>query len=204
MSSIFTILMVVVLFACLAMLYSEGIWSNAIRLINVVTAGLLAVNFFEPAAAFLDDWQPWDGWDFLALWVLFSFSYAILCTLTDQVSKVKVRFLSLADKIGGAVLALWIGWIMLCFTVMTLHTAPLARNFLFGAFSSKSDERMFLGLAPDRQWLGFVQNQSLGAFSRMATPEEWKQETFIFDPQAKFMPKYASRRSNIEKGGSKQ
>jgi hypothetical protein len=203
MGSILTILMFVVLFVCLAMLYSEGIWSNAVRLINVVTAALLSVNFFEPAAAFLDDWQPWDGWDFLALWALFAIFFAILCSLTDMVSKVKVRFLGHAEKIGGAVLALWIGWVMVCFTMMTLHTAPLARNFLFGGFTTKSDERMFLGFAPDRQWLGFVQKESLGAYSRFATPEEWERETYVFDPQARFMAKYASRRSSIEKGGAK-
>jgi len=38
--------------------------------------------------------------------------------------------------------------------------------------------------------LGFMQKSSLGAFSRM-TPRP-------FDPNADFMPKYATRRSNLE------
>jgi hypothetical protein len=81
---------------------------------------------------------------------------------------------------------------------MTLHTAPLARNFLFEGFKTKTDERMFLGLAPDRQWLGFVQKESLGAFCRLTTPEEWTKEKYVFDPHASFMPNYATRRASVE------
>ena len=45
-----TLLMIIILFASVAMLYNDGMWSNAIRLINVVTAALLAMNFYEPLA----------------------------------------------------------------------------------------------------------------------------------------------------------
>jgi hypothetical protein len=198
MSSILTILMLAILFASVATLYTEGMWSNAIRLINVVTAGLLATNFFEPLAKWLDDMAPSYTyvWDFLALWFLFALFSILLRILTDQISKVQVKFLKIADQIGSTIFALWIGWVMVCFTMMTLHTAPLARSFLFGGF--KCEQKMLLGFAPDRQWLGFVQKQSKGAFAQPATPEEWEKETYVFDRQADFMPKYATRRANLE------
>ena len=115
---------------------------------------------------------------------------------TDRVSKVKVRFLKIADQIGSSVFALWIGWVLVCFTMMTLHTAPLARNFLFGGF--QPEQRMFLGFAPDRQWLGFMQKESRGALCRSATPAEWERETYVFDPHASFMLNYATRRAGVE------
>jgi len=88
------------------------------------------------------------------------------------------------------VLSLWIGYAMVCFTMMTLHTAPLGKKFLFEGFSAETDARMFFGITPpDRQWLGFVQKMSTGAF---AGSEE-------FDPKAEFMPKYATRRTDLEK-----
>ena len=203
MGSLLTILLLVILLACMATLYTEGMWSNAIRLINVVTAALLATNFFEPVAQWLDDWQPSYTyvWDFLALWGLFALFTIIFRVLTDQLSQVKVRFLNVADRIGSAFFALWIGWVMVCFTMMTLHAAPLARTFLFGGF--KPEERMFMGLAPDQQWLGFVQKESLGAFCRSATPEEWEQEKYVFNPRAEFMPKYATRRANLQENIAK-
>ena len=152
-------------------------WSNAIRLINVVTAALLATNFFEPAGPMVGRLgRPTTYvWDFLALWGLFAVLMMIFRLATDQVSRVKVRFLKVADRIGSGVLSVWIGWVMICFTMMTLHTAPLARNFLFGGF--QPEERMFLGLAPDRQWLGFMQKMSMGAFCRSATRRGVAQET---------------------------
>ena len=44
MSFLLTILLLVIIFACVAATFRDGMWSNAIRLINVVTAALLAVN----------------------------------------------------------------------------------------------------------------------------------------------------------------
>jgi uncharacterized membrane protein required for colicin V production len=198
MTSIFPLLLVLVLFACVAMTYAEGMWSNAIRLINVVTAALLATNFFEPVTQLLEGWAPKVTYvaDFVVLWLLFAVAMAVLRTFTDQVSRVKVRFPEQVDQVGGALFSLWVGWVLVCFLVMTLHTAPLARNFLFDGF--QPEQRMFMGLAPDRQWLGFMQRMSLGTFCRSATPEQWKKQEFVFDPHAEFMPKYTARRVIVQ------
>jgi hypothetical protein len=192
MTIILPILMLLLIFAVVATCFNEGIWSNLLRLINVITAGLLAMTFFEPLARALDSWQPSYTymWDFLSLWALFSVFLLIFREITDRVSHVNVRFLKIADRIGGVVLSLWVGYAMVCFTMMTLHTAPLGRNFLFEGFSTQTDARMFFGVTPpDRQWLGFTQKMSTGAF---AGAEE-------FDPNAEFMPKYATRRTDLEK-----
>jgi hypothetical protein len=196
--NVLPILLALILFICVAMMYNEGMWSNAIRLINVVTAALLATNFFEPVARLLDEWAPKVTylWDFAALWGLFALMMAMSRTLTDQISRVKVRFPERVDQVGGVVFALWVGWVMICFSLMTLHTAPLARNFLFGGF--QAEQRMVGGLAPDRQWLGFVQKMSLGTYCRSATRQEWQKQKHVFDPHADFMPKYTVRRIQLE------
>jgi hypothetical protein len=195
MSIILPFLMLALIFAVVATCFSEGIWSNVVRLINVITAGLLAMNFFEPLARSLDSWQPSYTyvWDFLSLWGLFGVFLLILREITDRVSRVNVRFLKLADRIGGVVLSLWIGWVMVCFTMMTLHTAPLGRNFLFGGFSTEKDASMMFGMAsPDVEWLGFTYKMANGAFAGSAAPEE-------VDKLADFMPKYATRRTELQK-----
>jgi len=192
------LLMCIILFAAVAMLYTDGTWSNALRLINVVTAALLAVNFYEHLADWLETKQPTYTyfWDFLALWGLFVVFSAVFRVLTDFLSRVKVRFLKIADQIGSVILSLWIGWVMVCFTMVTLHTAPLARNFMDGSFDP--EQRMVLGLAPDRQWLGFMQRMSQGPYARSAGEAEWKGEKYVFDPDAEFLLKYATRRANFE------
>ncbi|MGW8256238.1 MAG: CvpA family protein [Thermoguttaceae bacterium] len=196
------VLILVVIFACIALLHSEGMWSNAIRFINTVTAGLLAMNFFEPLAKWLEQTEPAYAslWDFVSLWGLFIVFSLIFRILTDRISKVKVRFSDRVDRIGSGVFALWVAWVFVCFAMVTMHTAPLARNCLRDGF--QPEERMFLGLAPDRQWLAFTQKMSLGPYDHT---NRSGQKT-VFDPHGEFMLKYATRRTNIEnnvkKGGS--
>jgi hypothetical protein len=200
-----TLLLILIFFVCLGFLFAEGMWGNAIRLVNVLTAALLATNFFEWAARVLEGWAPsfTYHWDFLALWGLFALFMAILRGATDFISKVKVRFRKVTDQVGSPLLAACVGWVMVCFTAMTLHTAPLARTSMRGSF--QPEQRMFLGLAPDRKWLAFVQTMSRGTFCRSATAKDFQQEpaweedkTRTFDPRSEFMPKYATRRANLE------
>jgi hypothetical protein len=203
-----TLLLLAIFIACVGFLFTEGMWGNALRLINVVTAALLATNFFEPVAAWMEGLGDWFAsltyvWDFLALWGLFGIFVVLFSLATDMLSKVRVRFLTIVNRIGSAFFAAWIGWVMICFTMMTLHTAPLARAPFGGGF--QPEKRMFFGLAPDRLWLVFVQNVSRGQFCRTATKEDFKQEprwkedqTRTFDPGSEFMPKYATRRANLE------
>jgi len=173
-------------------------WSNALRLINVVTAALLATNYFESLARWLESIMPSYTYycDFFALWCLFCLFMLALRALTDWVSRVQVRFLKIADRIGGTFFSLWVGWALVCFMMMTLHTTPLAPHFLFDGF--QQEQHMIMGLAPDRQWLGFMQRMSLGTFRSSATAEESQQQKYVFDPNADFMLKYAARRKNLE------
>jgi hypothetical protein len=190
------IILCVILLACVASLFNDGIWSNAIRLINVILAALLSLNYFEPLAVFLEKHVGMSYtfvWDFIAMWSLFTVFSIFLKVFTDKLSKVKVKFLKIADQIGSIILALWIGWMMVCFTLMTFHTAPMSRDF--AGFAVDTDERMFFGLAPDRRMLGFMQKQSLGYFSNSPKSEP---EKYVFDPQAKFMPNYHFRRAKCE------
>ncbi|HYW79704.1 MAG TPA: CvpA family protein [Thermoguttaceae bacterium] len=199
MSYVLPVAQLAILFACIACLYTEGLWGNAIRLINVVTSALLATSLWEPVAGWAEGQAGSYTYliDFVVLWGLFVFFMVMFRLATDFLSKVKMRFPSIADTVGGLLLSVWTGWVMVCFLMMTLHTAPLARNPMDGAFQPEK-EAMFLGMAgPDRQWLGFTQRMSLGAFCRSGT-EAGVNEKTVFDPDAQFLPKYATRRAALE------
>jgi hypothetical protein len=198
MTALLPLMMFLVFMGCIGVLFTEGMWSNAIRLINVVTAALLATNFWEPVARSLDQWNPSYTyfWDYIAIWGLFFVFMAILRTITDRLSRVKMKFLTAVDRAGSALFAAWIGWVMVCFIMFTLHMAPLGRNFLFGGF--KPEDAMIAGTAPDRLWLGFVQNMSQGPFARYTAEGEGEPQPHVFDPRAEFLMKYASRRAELE------
>lgn len=187
------ILLFLIFIGVFASLFTQGLWSNTITLVNVITAGLVATNYFEPVAQFLDRQEPSFTyvWDLFALWILFGVTMVILRSATDYMSKVKVRFFRPLEAAGGYLMAVWVGWIVLCFTTMTLHTAPLARHFLFDAFQRQPDSKMFFGLAPDRVWLAWVHLESRGALSRF-------RGTAAFDPRGDFILRYSNRRGEFE------
>jgi hypothetical protein len=182
------ILLLIVFAAVVGFCFVDGLCGNALRLVNVVTAGLLAMSFFEPLAGFFQDFFPSYQYfaDFISLWLVFTFSMGLLTLVTDQVRREPVRFPPIIERAGAGLFVAWVGWVMVCFTLTTLHAAPLPRNFLFGAF--QPEQRMFFGLAPDRKWLAFTQRMSQGAWSRAT-----------FDPEGEFMVKYMIRRADLEK-----
>lgn len=188
-----TILLVLIFIGCFASLMNNGLWSNTIALVNVITAALLATNYFEPLADWFDKMEPSFHyvWDMFALWLIFGVVMSLLRAATDYMSQVKVRFFMPVDKFGGMLMACWVGWIMVCFSTMTLHTAPLARSPLGGSFQAAPDSKMFFGLAPDRVWLSWVHRESQGSLCRLSSMAP-------FDPQGDFILRYADRRLTFE------
>jgi hypothetical protein len=164
-SYIIWIIIAIIMGACLGFLFRDGLWSNAIRLVNVVFAGLLAMALYEPLArmmtTFNDDLHSYvPFFDFLAMWACFVFFAAIFRGITDYSSRVRVRFLQVVDRAGSIVLSLCIGWIMTGFALASLHTAPLGEYPMLGCFQPQRE--MVFGLAPDREWLSFTQYQTAG------------------------------------------
>jgi len=197
----FTLLLLVVFFAVVAMLVREGLWSNAIMFFNVITAAMLATNYYETLANWIErkDWGRSFTFllDFLSLWVIFSVVLVVLRLATDKISRVKVRFKLPVEWSGGIFFALWVAWLMVCFTAFSFHTAPLARNFLFGSFQPEPDSKMFFGLAPDRQWLAWMHTMS-DYGSLAGNRPEGDKTTNVFDPNTDFILRYAARRKQYE------
>jgi hypothetical protein len=203
-SFLFSFLMYLVMLACIGFSVGEGMWSNGLRLINLVTAALLAMNFYEPVANWLESnfgasYTYW--WDFIALWGVFALSLVILRAATDQVSRVKVKFLRVVDRVGSVVLSIVIGWIMVCFVITTLHASPMSRAFLAGSFDPAKHGGKLLwtpigNVAPDLQWLGFTQKVSTGAFCRSVPTDQVRK--YMFDPEKRFREKYGQRRQELE------
>ncbi len=193
MSFILSLLLIVIFIAVVATLYPEGMWGNAIMLINVVTAGLVATNYFEPLATWMESWGDWFAsctylLDFLSLWAVFAITLIVLRMLTDRICRVKVRFLGLANQIGSVVFACLVAMVMVCFTTFTLHTAPLAEEFMWGGF--KSNEGKILSWAPDKWWITFSRYASENAYS-------WPTVN-SFDEHGDFIGSYEARRQEIE------
>lgn len=187
-------------------MFQDGIWGNCLRLVNVIFAGLLAMNFYEPVARFMTDPGKYASFlkydelhtytaffDFLGFWVCFVFFAAVLIAVTDSVSRVRVRFMQIAERIGGIALSLIIGWVMSGIVLVSLHLALLGEYPFLGCFQPQAN--MFLGvLAPDREWLGFTRYQSEYGYSWLGT-----NNVFPDSGDKNFITKNWKRRIEIER-----
>jgi uncharacterized membrane protein required for colicin V production len=190
----------VILFLCIAFVFNEGLWSACLLLMNLLLAGIIAVNFFEPLANWLDSMFPAFTyfWDFLSIWLCFAIALVVLRLATHYLSRHRVRFKRPVDMAGGMFFAFLVGYVMLQFTLFTMHLAPLKRNFL--GFQEQPDTRMVFGLAPDRTWLGFMNklsDSSAGSLSR--SPSAADPTAYVFNPEDDFILKYGQRRKQYEK-----
>lgn len=152
------IILLIILAAVTWSVASEGMWGAALTSLIVVISGLLAMNFFEPVAGFLESFGSSMWWrshcDIFALLGLFAVSVGVLRISTDRISP---RFIS-SDRLiyglgrwGGGLLA---GYVTMAFMLTALHTGPFPRDF----WGFTPERRNLLGaVAPDRQWLGFTQ-----------------------------------------------
>ncbi len=186
-------ILILVWIVCIAMLWNEGMWNNCITFINVLFAALLAMNFWEPAADFMESKMASYTYvlDFLAMWFVFFIAYILLRAFTDLLSGTRIKFQKPIETAGSIIAVILTGWVMVCFTLTTLHTAPLARTAIRGSFQAEPMSNNFLGQAPDRMWLGYVQHRSQNALSN-PTP-------VVFDERAEYIFKYGGRREMLSK-----
>lgn len=187
-----------------AAIWFQGLWSAAITLINLLLAMFIAMNFWEPTCALIDGAEPSFTYltDFLVLWVLFALAFGLLRAVTDVLSKTPVKFNMPVEMGGRSVLALWCGWLFVCFTGFSLQMAPLNSATPLGAWPTPSSGVFFGG---DRIWLGFTQMQSRGALARGNIsetpnhPDDEAKNVEAFDPFSEFPLKYRARREKYSK-----
>jgi hypothetical protein len=183
----------------------QGLWSSIITLINLLLAMMLAFNYFEPLANLIEQQNRSYTYlvDFLALWGIFVVSFGLLRLFTDLLSRKRMVFDFWTETVGRSILALWVAWLFVSFTCATMHTAPLGPHPL--GFQQTTTSGNFLGMAPGRGWLAFMQSRSRGALSRGESdpsrrsplPEDQNVNARIFDPESRFILKYYQRRENF-------
>jgi uncharacterized membrane protein required for colicin V production len=191
-----SLFLILVLGITAGLFYREGLWSALVAVINVLFAAAVATAWYEWLAELIAGAVPEAGYiaDFFCIWVLFALVLAGTSELTNRVSRTRVMFAPLVDRIGGPVVGLVVGWIFICFTATTLHLAPVTRDLI----QPTPDARVLGILAPDRKWLHFIRTATrLGPFAR---PGE--NDANVFDKDADFILRYADRRKKLEGEGS--
>ncbi|MBA3313244.1 MAG: CvpA family protein [Planctomycetota bacterium] len=143
---------------------SEGAVEAGTTFFAAVLSGLLAMNFFEPLADLLDDMSfVGDRADMLALLGLFGVLLTLMRFGAEYLAPTFIGLQGIAYDIGRWGFAFLTAYTTAAILLTALHTAPLPREF-WGFQPERNN--LFNVVAPDRQWLGFVQYVTEKPFSR--------------------------------------
>jgi uncharacterized membrane protein required for colicin V production len=186
----------IILFAGLAMMVREGLWSNTITLVTIIVAGLIAFGFYSPIVVYLDE-SVTDGqhtyWlDFAVIWALYCVAIVVLRVGTAAASKTRMRFKHPIDPIGGPLVGFIAAWVLAAFAMATLHVSPMPKDAFSGKLVTKADmATASFTTAPDAAWLRFIERMSsVNAFGSGST-QDFNAATWV--------DIYAERRAAFEK-----
>jgi len=202
-----TLLLLLVFLGVGAAIWFQGAWNGLVTLINLVLAAMVATNYYEPICDLIESSGGASFTyvlDFVVLWILFAVVFLIFRTISDLVSPTRVKFEFPVEMGVRSFAAVWCAWMVVCFFTFSLQLAPLNSASPLGAWTTLG-EGSFLGIAPDKLWVSFMQNRSMNALSRgkFSTkpnhPQNGDRSVEAFDPQDNWLGYQKFRRERYEK-----
>src|SRR5262249_6443625 len=158
----------VVIMGILAYAYLvEGLFTACVMCVNVIVAGLIAFNFWEPLANVLEPIFGGYGYeDFLCLILLFSVTLGAMRTITGLLCPTEVAFPPQLQRPGGALFGLLTGYLVSGFLACALQTLPWHQKFMYFEAKADSSQTIRSFLPPDRVWLAAMHRVGAGPLSR--------------------------------------
>jgi hypothetical protein len=185
----------IILFLALGVTYaliSEGLWGSALMFFNVLFAGMIAFNFYEPLAKLLDSTGiNWGFSDTLCMLGVFCVALVVLRMTTETIAPAMVRFPTAVYHGGRIVFALAGGAVTVAIIVLAFHAAPVHKK-IFSAVDHTSKPPFGMGL--DHMWLAFFQYETGQIFSNLGKGgrDPYRQYGYggrvnVFDPRAEWL-----------------
>lgn len=173
--------------------WRQGVLPAFAMVVNILLAGLVAFNFFEPIAAQLDPMltdtilQGYE--DSFSLVALFSLTLLFLRWASNELIHTLITYNALIQQGGAVLFGVLAGYLVAGFLTCVAQTLPAHEHFLqleprVGTDSSGNVRHRLL--PPDRVWLALMHRASKTAF-------DWD-ETSVFDPDGSFELRYAHER----------
>jgi hypothetical protein len=197
--------------AMLAVAYAyqrEGVFTAFTMCVNVFLAGLIAFNFWEPAADWLEG--VFEGTvllgyeDALCLIGIFTLTLGLLRLATNNLAPSELMFPLPALRGGGAFFGLVTGYFAAGFLVCVWQTLPWHVNFMAFEPNYRDNEsavRRFL--PPDRVWLAAMRRAGTYTFANQLdenndTEDSLADKYLTFDRYGTFELRYARYRRFTE------
>jgi uncharacterized membrane protein required for colicin V production len=173
--------------------WRQGVLPAFAMVVNVLLAGLIAFNFFEPIAAELDPMLAGSflhGYeDSLCLIVLFCLTLAFLRWAANALIHTTIEYHPALQQGGAVLFGLLTGYLVAGFLICVAQTLPFDEHFL------KFDARLEANapgakvrrvMPPDRIWLSLMHRASKASLS-------WDDDS-AFDPDGSYELRYSRER----------
>jgi hypothetical protein len=180
-------------------LTSEGLWGAALMFFNVLFAGMISFNFYEPVARLIDSTGiNWGFSDTLSMLGLFCIALVVLRMTTETIAPAMVRFPMPVYHAGRLLFGVAGAAVTMAVVILAFHAAPVHKK-IFTAIDYKTKPPFGLGL--DHLWLGFFQYETGAVFSNMGYGQRDPYHTYghggrvnVFDPKAEWLLDHFDRR----------
>lgn len=159
-------------------------------LVNVILAGIITFNYFEPVAREVDAYlrgsflQGYE--DSFSMVSIFCLTLLGLRFITNEIAPNEIVFPSLIQQGGACLCGVMTGYLVAGFLTCVLMTIPWHENFLGYdpiVRPAAADHVVRRLVPPDRVWLALMNYASRAGFSRS--------EDNVFDKRGTFVLRYA-------------
>lgn len=165
-----------IILACVAQqLLFSSLARSVAMLISAVIAGLVAFNFYEALGGIMagSDIMTAQAYG-VSMLLIFVLTFGILAALSTKLLSGEIAFDGLVDKIGGAVVAIFTGYVAAGVLVVSLGLLSGSGSFPYERFAAKPDMEKPSStlLNPDgfqAALFGFVSDGSLAGDNSFAT-----------------------------------
>jgi uncharacterized membrane protein required for colicin V production len=173
--------------------WRQGVLPAFAMTVNILLAGLVAFNFFEPLAEQLESMLTdtfMQGYeDSFCLVMLFSATLALLRWASNELIHTLILYNPILQQVGAVLFGVLAGYLVAGFLTCVAQTLPANEHFLQleprVQVDSSGNVRHRL-LPADRVWLALMHRASKSAF-------DWDEET-VFDRDGSFELRYGHER----------
>jgi hypothetical protein len=165
---------ILVMFIVAYAYFREGMFTAFAMLVNVLLAGLITFNFWEPLAGSLDNTLQGsflNGYqDFVIIMILYAVTLGILRMVTHNLAYSVIEFSPTLQQFGGAGVGLITGYLLSGFLICALETLPWHKNFMDFEPKTRTESEFRRMLPADRIWLALMRHAGAYGFARGAVP----------------------------------
>jgi hypothetical protein len=185
------VLIILLVLGMTYVLTSEGLWGACLMFFNLLFAGMIAFNFYEPLAKLIAENVPAFLAGFADVVCLFGLLIVSLFTLrivTEMLAPGMVRFPAPIYHLGRLGFGAAAAALTLALLILGFDTAPVHKK-VFGAIDYKA--MVPFGLGFERKWLAFFQYSTGQIFVTHSpnTGDPFGQfgNAKVFDPRAEWL-----------------